>query len=163
MKKQLLWALIALLTFTLSSCDKDDTPDQIAEVTWYPIEIEIFVQNKDGVDLLNYETAYYVGNDFTLTYNGKVYRMELEASNVNPKLIWGKNNVKNRCIAYFGELEGDKEYNDDFILTWKDGTTDVIHFNRKIKDVLDTEDQWLFNGVDTKQSASCGSFTIIKQ
>jgi hypothetical protein len=67
---------------------------------------------------------------------------------------------------YYGspvaKLDGDKEYDTDFILTWKDGSQDVIHFTRKINDILDTEDQWLLNGEKVEQTGNCGVFTITR-
>jgi hypothetical protein len=158
----LLAALLVMLSLTMPSCKKHDTPDALVAVEWYPIELEIYVQNKDTVDLLNYEATYYVGNDFMLTYNGTVYRMQTKYSDENPELILGKNKATNRYMAYFGTLEGNQEYDTDFTLTWKDGTQDVIHLKRKITDILESEDHWLLNGEEIKQSSPCGVFTITK-
>lgn len=158
----LLAALSVILSLTLPSCNKSDTPDALVAVEWYPIELYIYIQDKDAKDLLNYDATYYVGNDFMLTYNGKTYRMETKGTEENPELILGTDRVKQSHIAYFGTLDGDKEYDTDFILTWKDGTQDVIHFTRKINDILDTEDQWLLNGEEVEQTGNCGVFTITR-
>ena len=120
------------------------------------------VRHTRRIDLLNYDATYYVGNDFMLTYNGKTYRMETKGTEENPELILGTDRVKQSHIAYFGTLDGDKEYDTDFILTWKDGSQDVIHFTRKINDILDTEDQWLLNGEKVEQTGNCGVFTITR-
>ena len=158
----LLAALSVILSLSVPSCNKSDTPDALVAVEWYPIELYIYIQDKDAKDLLNYDATYYVGNDFMLTYNGKTYRMETKGTEENPELILGTNRVKQSHIAYFGTLDGDKEYDTDFILTRKDGSQDVIHFTRKINDILDTEDQWLLNGEKVEQTGNCGVFTITR-
>ena len=151
-----------ILSLTLPSCNKSDTPDALVAVEWYPIELYIYIQDKDAKDLLNYDATYYVGNDFMLTYNGKTYRMETKGTEENPELILGTDRIQQSHIAYFGTLDGDKEYDADFILTWKDGSQDVIHFTRKINDILDTEDQWLLNGEEVEQTGNCGVITITR-
>ena len=83
----LLAALSVILSLTLPSCNKSDTPDALVAVEWYPIELYIYIQDKDAKDLLNYDATYYVGNDFMLTYNGKTYRMETKGTEENPELI----------------------------------------------------------------------------
>jgi hypothetical protein len=158
----LLAALSVILSLTLPSCNKSDAPDALVAVEWYPIELYIYIQDKDAKDLLNYDATYYVGNDFMLTYNGKTYRMETKGTEENPELILGTDRVQQSHIAYFGTLDGDKEYDTDFILTWKDGSQDVIHFTRKINDILDTEDQWLLNGEEVEQTGNCGVITITR-
>ena len=158
----LLAALSVILSLSVPSCNKSDTPDALVAVEWYPIELYIYIQDKDAKDLLNYDATYYVGNDFMLTYNGKTYRMETKGTDENPELILGTDRVKQSHIAYFGTLDGDKEYDTDFILTWKDGSQDVIHFTRKINDILDTEDQWLLNGEEVEQTGNCGVITITR-
>ena len=106
----LLAALSVILSLTLPSCNKSDTPDALVAVEWYPIELYIYIQDKDAKDLLNYDATYYVGNDFMLTYNGKTYRMETKGTEENPELILGTDSVQQSHIAYFGTLDGDKEY-----------------------------------------------------
>ena len=162
MRKILCAALAAVIPFLMFSCNKSDNPDAIMSVQWYPIELHIYVQDKDSVDLLNYDSVYYVGNDFTLTYGGKTYRVETKYTDEDPELVLLIDNAKRKYCAYFGELDGSKEYDTDFILNWRDGSRDTIHFTRKITDFATSEDTWLLNGSDTGQKTYIGEFLLTK-
>jgi hypothetical protein len=159
--------LIALLTFFACN-EKDDPKNEYIISDWYPIELWIYIQDQDGKDLLDYDSENYIGNDFMLTYKDKTYRIQTKdkVSKVyKPEfdgLVLVYDNDKKKYSAYFGELEGYAEYNDDFTITWKDGSKDIIHFYRKITGSLDSDDKWLLNGEDTKQARPYGIFTMIK-
>ena len=52
----------------------------------------------------------------------------------------------NQPYFCFGELDGADNYDDDFIITFADGSTDTIHFKRVHKSGLNVEDSWTLNG-----------------
>ena len=171
MKKTFLYTFCLFVLICCFSCnEKDDPKDPYIISNWYPIELRLYIQDENSVDLLNYDSSYYVGGDFMLSFNGNTYRVQKNSSASSDDsespvfhglvLVYDIKTQKN-CV-YFGGLEGYKEYDDDFIITWKDGTKDVIHFSRKITGSLDSDDKWLLNGVDTNQDCPYGVFTLTK-
>lgn len=165
MKKQLKYILLIIVSLSFFAChEKDDPKNEYIISDWYPIEMSIYVQDKDGKDLLDNTSADFVGHDLTLSYKDKTYRILLNKDYAATfhGLVLMQDLKTGKYYIYFGELEGYAEYDDDFTITWKDGSKDVIHFYRKITGSLDSDDKWLLNGEDTDQARPYGIFTITK-
>jgi hypothetical protein len=168
MKNFFVYALLFVLPLTFFSCnEKDDPKDEYIISDWYPVELKIFISDKNAADLLDEVSENYAGEDFTLTYQNKAYSVAKQKVSkaympVFEGLVLKKDEESGKFYAYFGELDGYADYEEDFIIQWKDGTKDVIHFSRKITGSLDSDDKWLLNGEDTKQNRPLGIFTIEK-
>ena len=162
MKRSMTLLLSILLATTFFSCNSDDEGSARFD-SWYPVEFQFYVQNGDGVDLLNYDSSYYAGNDFQLEYDGKIYHVERTITDEEGyNLLLAKDKGEDKYCVYFGKLNGYKDYDDTFILRWNDGQVDKIRFYRKITGNLQSDDKWFFNGEDTGQDTQYGTFTITR-
>ena len=51
----------------------------------------------------------------------------------------------------FGELDGESDYDDDFILNLPDGSTRTIHYDRRVNyNLLLVKDKWTLDGDRTE-------------
>lgn len=155
--------LFLLLSLCFYSCDtKVEDHDLI--IDYVPITLHIQVVDKEGKTRLDTLAPNYLQEFPTLTYQNETHlctppqkdrRFHRYNETNLPKLrailaiFSGFHNIycedtQSRYL-YFGELDGGSNYNDDFILTWPDGTKDVIHYDRKVKG-LDVKQSWSLNG-----------------
>lgn len=145
MKKVLFAVLAALL---LVSC-KDDEENGGLIVDWNPIEVKFYVADyglRTNYVSLNYNDMIYTT---TLTYRGKTYSVEKSLTKDYMPTFKGlhvDSSAINQPYFCFGELDGADNYDDDFIITFADGSTDTIHFKRVHKRDLNVEDSWTLNG-----------------
>lgn len=162
MKRSMTLLLSIILATTFFACDSSEEGNAQFD-NWYPIELLIYIQDENAVDLLNYDSSYYIGNDFSFEYEGKKYNVERNISDEKGyNLLLTKDDDNNKYCVYFGKLNGYKDYDDTFTIRWKDGKEDKIRFYRKITGSLQSEDKWFLNDVDTKQSSPYGIFTLTR-
>ena len=70
MKRSMTLLLSIILATTFFACDSSEEGNAQFD-NWYPIELLIYIQDEKAVDLLNYDSSYYIGNDFSFEYEGK--------------------------------------------------------------------------------------------
>jgi hypothetical protein len=171
MKLKFFLAALTAAAMLISSCGDDDEKDDPIGVVpddldfmiidWYPIEVEFFVENLD-------ESVNYVNGNFndiihttTLTYKGETYSVEDKKLSkdympIFEGLVIDSIDTQKKFFR-FGELSGSANYDDDFVINFADGTSDVIHFKRVHKGGLNVDDSWTLNG-----EAHSGRFFYLK-
>lgn len=139
--KKLLIARIALLSFasmSLTSCIVD----------WYPVVLSVQVCDKEGNDLLDPTSDKYIADGLTITYRGETYELIPPTKYYMPDFTGlTLSHSKDGYLLYFGEFAGEEDYDDDFILKWKDGSEDVIHYKRRVNvSFISAWEEWRLNG-----------------
>ncbi len=149
MKVKLLMAAVVAAVMALASCGDSEEEDDLI-IDWSPIEVRFYVVDDDA-------KTNYVNENFndiiyttTLSYKGKTYSVEKKTlSKDYMPIFYGlridSTDLNNLCF-YFGELDGGDNYDDDFVIKFADGTSDVIHFRRVHKGGLNVDDSWTLNG-----------------
>ena len=141
MKKMKLITLFCAITalFCFTGCDNN------SDVIWdmHPVSYMIQVTDANGNDLLNPEfSGNLTDQSVTATFRGEEYacrwsnREEEITTRYYMPVFEGLFHVQRFDGNYyleFGELDGEKDYNDDLILNWGDGTQDVITLKRTVK------------------------------
>lgn len=161
-----IYLLMALcLSFAITSCGDEENYDDII-VDYSPVEFYIFVENEDGVDLLNVQNEAALDlNTIKLYYKDKEYTLTQEESNAtracHPHFYGVKLEEKDgQCCLYVGEFEGgyDIELN-SFTIDWGNGSVDTFSYSNKIIKPMEVERNFYYNG--SRQSSKY--ITIIKK
>lgn len=160
--------MLAALSLMCASCGDDDKEDdEIIEgngliIDWYPITLQIHVI--DPKRQINFVSDNY--NDIihttTLTYKGKTYSVEKKISKAYMPFFEGltiDSSAVDQPFFYFGELDGAEDFDDDFVITFADGSSETIHFKRVHKGGLKVDDTWTLNG----EKHNGGSFIIYRE
>ena len=181
--KKLLFAMIASLSLILASCNDDDDKNDDKKATgidnnseddrdphdfndmvidYAPIIIRFHVV--DPTHQTNFVSDNY--NDIihttTLTYQGKTYSVENKISKYYMPFFDGltfDSSAVDQPFFSFGELDGGDNFDDDFVITFADGSTETIHFKRVHKGGLSIDDTWTLNG----EKCYGGSFIIYRE
>lgn len=153
-----------------------DEYEDYPTVDWYPVNLIVTVQDKDGKDLLDPAVKGNYFNGSSLTFQGKTY----EALELGRNESWQQTptkmylaRIKGFRLAYdtiyinetetrecyflvFGQIDGARDMDEDLILTWPDGSEETIHYhcskhkvekNRKSGDWnVSCERSWTLNG-----------------
>lgn len=116
------------------------------DLEWVPVDIEIYAR-KDGNDILDSTKAWYQGRELRLAHEGSVYKIPnrkspsslvsgtgYEADGSFNSKFYGLKLLKSkgRYYLYFGDFDGAKDMDTEFVLTWPDGKKDVITYKRKV-------------------------------
>lgn len=132
--------LILSFVFGLMSCSDGDGPDPNVEWDISPLIITINVSDMHGKDLLNPDSANYIGNKgIKAIYQGKTYSVNSNLPNQNHtrfylayfKGLYINKSSNGKYALCFGEFQGDedREYS-DLVIDWNDGIhKDTIRFN----------------------------------
>ena len=161
MKLKSFLATLTAAVMLMSSCGDDDEKDApIGMVTdWAPIIINFSVENLDG-------SVNYVNDNFndiihttTLTYKDKTYSVEENKLSKTympffDGLIIVSTDTQEKYFR-FGELDGSEDFDDDFVINFADGSSDVIHFKRVHKGGLNVDDSWTLNGKASSDRIFC--------
>lgn len=143
MKKYISILVLICAALTLSSCIGRD-------VDWAPVDLRFHVQDKDGNDLLNPSSPSFIGDKIVLTYNGEDYMYTVETKTYMPNFhgfLIVKEMGTEKYLAEFGELNGGKNYDNDFVLTFPDGSVRTIHYDRKVNHVtVSAHQKWSLDG-----------------
>ena len=179
--------LSLLAAILLTACNPfENSHTDTPIVDWYPVNVFITVHDSAGNDLLDptREGAFVHGT--VLTFLGQKYGVE---SNLNYASVsmaptkaylarmrglllnYGEvaySETEKRTCYYlsFGEIDGAKDFDDDLLIKWPDGSEDVIHYYcadhkvEKQKDgtwLIDCKRSWQLN----KQAATT-PFRLVK-
>ena len=151
------------LLFSVVACDDENkiiNPDDTPIVDWAPVTVSITATDMYGNDLLDplsnscilegttltfQKKTYEVSYDFINRFNGakaympRMYGLQLDSVRSSDKLQYR---------LYFGEIDGAKDMNEDLVINWGNGTSDVINYHcwghneRK----LSCNHEWKVNG-----------------
>lgn len=121
---------------------------------FHSITVYVSVMDKSGNDLLDPDSEYFIGSDISVEYRGKIEYLKPLESTKDVLVIYKGLELIQKDGAYvlaFGELDGSEEYDDDFVITWPDGSTDTIHYKRRFgsKRNVEVKEVWKLNGKET--------------
>ena len=157
MKRILLFLQIAI-SLIITSCENMQVDADAA-----PITLEIFVKDAEGNNLLDYD--WLLGKNVTATFKGETYDLQTKETKAYMPHFYGFK-VTARDLGmylYFGELAGTGALNDDFVINWGDGSSDVITIyndcKTKLNGAYDIKRHYLVNGVKTENH----TITLIKE
>lgn len=135
-------AVLILLASLMTGCMK--------EIDWYPVVLQFQIQDSAGNDLLDPESSLFVGEKITLSFEGNDYVITPQTKAYAPLfegLTLGKSSVTGMWVARFGELGGGTNRHDDFVLTFSDGSSKTIHYDRTINSVtVSARQRWYLDG-----------------
>jgi len=133
---------------TSKPTSKEDVKQEETTTQWAPIEVKFYVvdygQKRNYIDE-NYNDLIHTT---TLTYRGKTYSVSQTPENEDDPVFKGfyiDSTYLKKPYFCFGGLDGAKDYDDDFVITFEDGTTETIHFKR-VHQGDEVEDSWTRNG-----------------
>ena len=138
--------------------------DDYPVVDWYPVNVILTVQDSSGNDLLDPSVEGTFSHGTTLTFKGEKYGVQANlnggsVSEVPTKMylavmrglqlchgeLYISETEKRTCYyLVFGEIDGAKDFDDDIMIKWADGSEDIIHYycaNHKVEKQKD--DTWL--------------------
>ncbi len=131
-------------------------------IDWYPVEFKFYVEDNSGNDLLDPESDRYIGKGAKAEWRGEEYELSPETKALDVRFhgfVLKKDN-EGKHYAYFGELGGGHNYNDELTLTWADCSTDILLYKRRINSMtVNANEKRKLNG---KKIAEKGPITIVK-
>ena len=171
--------MFAALSLMCASCGDDEDNDNKATrngnddnaeiiegdgmiIDWSPIILRFHVvdpKHQTNFVAENYDDIIHTT---TLTYKGKTYSVEKKISKDYMPFFHGlciESSAVDQPYFYFGELDGSDNFDDDFVITFADGSTETIHFKRVHKGGLNVDDTWSLNG----EEHNGGSFVIYRE
>lgn len=119
-------------------------------VDWSPVEVVIFVPDSDGNDLLDPSSDAFIGDKIKISWKGEDYAWH-EETKAYEATFYGLrislNEYYGRYNVVFGELPGEKDYDDDFIISFPDGSASTIHYDRKVNErTISARKKWYLDG-----------------
>ena len=156
--KRIILFILMTLPFDISSCESIQVDTDAS-----PVTIEIYVKDADGNNLL--EQNWLLGKNVTATFKGETYDLQTEETRAYMPHFYGFK-VTARDLGmylYFGELAGTEALNDDFVINWGDGSSDVITIyndcKAKMNGAYDIKRHFVVNGVKTEDNR----ITLVKE
>lgn len=169
MKIKNLFGIVLLFLYAISfiSCESEES------MMWdfYPIVLQISVQDAQGNDLLNPETEGSIANQgIKAIYRGEIYQKDesIDRTRAYQASFQGlqTSQSENDGLYYltFGEFNGDETFRkEEIVIDWNDNTSDKISFSNRLtwatknKPVIKRE--FYLNGKEIDRS---GIFIIVK-
>lgn len=163
--------LLLLCVIGLTTChDKDE--DDFLIWDFYPIILQISVQDAQGNDLLNPETEGNIAEQgIKAIYKDEIYMKDSLKSRTKAYLavLEGLRTCKDKNGKYyltFGEFNGDDTFDhEQVVIDWNDGTKDTLSFSSELtwkskrEPVINRE--FFLNG--EKIETEYGSFVVTKE
>ena len=146
-----------ILLMSVSACD-DDNGGRI--VDWAPVCISITATGSNGNDLLNPQNNNNILEVTSLTFKEKTYEVSYDLMNhfegakaympqmYGLQLDTVRTNGNAQCRLLFGEIDGGADMNEDLVINWGDGTSDVINYHcwKHNERKLSCNREWKVNG-----------------
>lgn len=153
--KNFILGAIAASTLSMMACN-DNEGGEVYEYDYYPIVLNVYVTDSSETHnffaenindyasktILNYRDKNFVLNGLSKTYMPHFRGLFVDTTDKVPHLV-------------FGELDGAREYDDNFVLSFPDGTSDTIHLKRVHNGGMNVVDQWTLNGKEFDGSCDC--------
>lgn len=169
MKIKTLMASLAASLLFVASCRNNNEEDIV--VDWAAINIKFYVVDyglKTNYVADNFNDIIYTTS---LTYQDKTYKVERSLTKdymPHFKGLYVDSSAIEKPYFCFGELDGAKNYDNDFIINFADGSADTIHFKRVHKGELNVNDTWTLNGKEHSNNEfilyrSCKDGKLIKE
>lgn len=123
-------------------------------VDWYPVELMVYVQDQNGTDLLDPDTTGCIAEGSGVAFMGSLYTDPFETRSYRATLR-GFSFRENQYgwYLYFGEIDGAKDYDEDIVITWGDGSVDTIHYacsdHQVSSSSITCSRSWTLNGLPT--------------
>ena len=144
MKTLRLSLLMLAAALMLTACD------------FYPVIIDIHVEDEAGHNLLDPKSEYFIGENVQAVYDGQAYPMDmsyLTETKVYSPHMFGLRLMQDRLLGYyhlqFGEFDGSESGDQTVTIVWPDGTSDTIYHKRVMFTPLAISDTWHLNGKHT--------------
>lgn len=142
MKKHLLLFLTSIVSFAATGCLKD--------VDWVPVVVTFQIQDSAGKDLLDPSSVKFIGSEIALTYKGEQYTYSTPTKTYMPHfsgLEISRDEASGKYRASFGELDGGKDYDENFLISLPGGATRTIHYERHINEfTISANQKWFLDG-----------------
>ena len=141
--------LLALMLLPAGCTEGGILPDDdYPIVDWYPVNVILTVQDRNGNDLLDPSREDTFAHGTTLTFKGekygvqsnlnggsvsqaptKMYLARMRGLLLEQGQVWFSETEQRTCYyLVFGEIDGAKDFDDDLVVKWPDGSEDVIHY-----------------------------------
>lgn len=140
MKSFRFFVLTVAALLALTSCD------------FYPVVVTVYVTDEAGHDRLDPKSEYFIGENISAVYEGRVYPVEInipETKTYMPYFFglrlqqrWSENTY----YLDFGEFDGADDQDITVTLVWPDGTSDTIHTTHTRFTPLAIVNTWHLNG-----------------
>lgn len=127
--------LLAFCGVLLTGCEEVNNGDWI--VDWAPVNIYIYADDADGNSIIRPDMP-----GMELTFKGDTYTVKDWSKRYEEKtltraylaVLYGLYaqplaNDSTKYRLYFGEIDGAADMDEDFVLTWPDGSKDIIHYH----------------------------------
>lgn len=137
MKKILLYIAVAgMMMFSLASCNSKVEPT----VTWFPVNLMMFVQDQNGNDLLDTDNPNNIVSAITLHWEGKDFKPLKQMPSVDEQLLsllntsmFGEEDAKTLprqgYFINFGQIDGALELDTVMFLSLPDGPMHEIRYH----------------------------------
>ena len=144
-------ALFILLISGCSTIDQEPETDyrDYPIVDWYPVNLIVTVQDKQGNDLLDPARSgnYFEGT--TISFKGTTYDARLlEAGEywakaptkayfakmkglrlVHDQLYFSETEIRTCYFLVFGQIDGAADMDENLVITWPNGKQDTFHYH----------------------------------
>lgn len=147
------WVTLLVTILLLPVACKKDTP---VEVDWSPVVIYIYATDANGNSIISDNMP-----GMSLTFKGVTYTVKdwqtAITERLTTKAIYARmiglaaQPDNNGYRLFFGEIDGGANMDEDIILSWPDGTTDIIHYHcsdHKYGKEPTCKRTWKLNGQD---------------
>lgn len=155
--KKLTIAIIA--TFGLTSCISLNK-EKIWDIN--PVKIQMEVVDAQGRNLFDETTpGNWNGSEISATFEGESYTFPTADTKAYLAILYGLyvephggSTGSTYPVLTFGELDGTQERNSDLVISWPDGSEDIISVHREFRwkhnGDPDGETAWKLNGKETE-------------
>ncbi len=150
MMKRIIFFLLIAISSVVTSCE-----NMQVEADAMPVTLEIFVKDAEGNNLLDY--GWLDGKNVIATFKGETYELQKDMPTraYMPHFYGFKVTGRDLgTILYFGELDGTHDMNDEFVISWGDGTFDTIVIYNDCRTTMNggynIKRHYVVNGVKTE-------------
>ena len=144
------------LLFTAVACGDDSG----WIVDWTPVCVSITATDMNGNDLLDPASNSCILEGTTLTFQEETYEVSydfmnrFEGAKAYMPRMYGlqldtlRTADEVRYMLFFGEIDGAKDMNEDIVINWGNGTTDIINYHcwKHNERKLSCKREWKVNG-----------------
>lgn len=105
----------------MTGCDND------VMVDWGPVDVVIYADDAQGNDIIKADmpgtTLTFMGKSYSVTSQTRAYKPNFQG------LVFVQGDSLSKNCLWFGEIDGAADMDEDMVLTWSDGSKNVIHYH----------------------------------